>query len=417
MRQITLISTLLLPILSFAQESITLDECYTLLNTNYPLLKQAEMNVRKNELDRSVIEKNRLPTMELNAQATYQSDVTHVAIDNPMFSIAPPNKDQYKATLTVNQLIYNGGVINDNLAVTEADLNAQQKQLEVSVYQLKKQVNQLYFSILLLQEKQQLIASNKDLLSKKLAEINSGISNGAVKSSAATVIEVELLKLDQLAIEVDKNKESLLTNLSKLIGKEITSTTELASTAGTLNTNGLTRPELDLFQLQKDKIERSETLFTKKNLPKVFGFAMGGYGNPGLNMLDNTFQPYYMVGMKLNWSIFDWNMSQQQRQSLAITKELIDNQQEVFELNTSMELEQQQIEMDKIAALIESDEKLIALREKLVQSANAELNNGTITPSAYATELNNLFDAQTAQKTHEIQFLLAKANYNTIKGN
>ena len=29
------------------------------------------------------------------------------------------------------------------------------------------------------------------------------------------------------------------------------------------------------------------------------GFGTGGYGNPGLNMLDNSFQPYYLVGLKL----------------------------------------------------------------------------------------------------------------------
>ena len=45
-----------------------------------------------------------------------------------------------------------------------------QKQVEVSLYQLKKQVNQLYFSILLLQEKQDLIKARSEQLESKLKE-------------------------------------------------------------------------------------------------------------------------------------------------------------------------------------------------------------------------------------------------------
>ena len=32
------------------------------------------------------------------------------------------------------------------------------------------------------------------------------------------------------------------------------------------------------------------------------GFATGGYGNPGLNVLDNSFQAFYTVGIKLDWT-------------------------------------------------------------------------------------------------------------------
>ena len=34
--------------------------------------------------------------------------------------------------------------------------------------------------------------------------------------------------------------------------------------------------------------------------------SQAGYGNPGLNMLDNSFQPFYVVGLKANWNVFDW---------------------------------------------------------------------------------------------------------------
>jgi len=124
-----------------------------------------------------------------------------------------------------------------------------------------------------------------------------------------------------------------------------------------------------------------------------------------------------MVGLKLNWNIFDWSASKKQRKSLQINKDIIDNQQEIFELNTNIELNQQQSEINKISAFIQSDETIIDLRKKILNSVDSQLKNGVITSSAYITELTNLYEAENNLSTHKIQLLLAKANYKTTKGN
>jgi outer membrane protein TolC len=82
-----------------------------------------------------------------------------------------------------------------------------------------------------------------------------------------------------------------------------------------------------------------------------------------------------------------------------------------------MELDQQMAEIEKLNEFIESDKTIVMLRKKIAESASAELQNGTITPSAYTTELTQLFESETNLKTHQIQLLLAKANYKITKGN
>jgi len=401
-----------------AQEKLNLEECYELVNKNYPLAKQNDLLSKQNDLDLEVINTGKLPTLDLSAQATYQSDITELPIAIPNIAIESPNNDQYKATVSVNQLIYDGGLINASAEAKTASLKTQQKQLEVSLYQLKKQINQLYFSVLLLQEKRALLSAKKTQLETKLKEVKAGIEYGMLLPTSDKTLEAELLKIEQQFTELDQNKISLLETLSSLIGKKIPSTIELQNPEllTTLDTK-ISRPEIDLFTLQKQQIETSEQLITKKNLPKILGFASGGYGNPGLNMLDNSFQSYYMVGLKLNWNIFDWSASKKQRKSLQINKDIIDNQQEIFELNTNIELNQQQSEINKISAFIQSDETIIDLRKKILNSADSQLKNGVITSSAYITELTNLYEAENNLSTHKIQLLLAKANYKTTKGN
>ena len=415
MKQLLIFLAMVFTLLSSAQQSLTLEECYNLVTENYPLAKQSALFEAQNKLDEEAISTLKLPQLNFDAQATYQSDVIEFPL--AMSGIEPLNKDQYKATLSVNQLIYNGGITDATLNLKSAQLKTKQKQVEVSLYQLKQQINQLYFSILLAQESQLLLNAKKEQLEAKLKEVQSGIKYGVVLPTSDKVLEAELLKINQQFKELQSNKRTLIQSLSSLISQPINASIVLKKPLiETEIQTELKRPELDLFQLKKEEIENSETLLSKQNAPKLLGFATCGYGNPGLNMLDNSFQAFYTTGIKLNWNVFDWNANKKQRQSLAINKEIVDNETEIFKLNTNIELNEQQNEIEKIESFITSDLEIINLRKEVLKSADSQLKNGVITSSAYITELTNLYEDENTLIKHRIQLQLAKANYNSIKG-
>ncbi|MFK5983089.1 MAG: TolC family protein [Flavobacteriaceae bacterium] len=408
---ISLLATSLL----WSQQQISLDDCYNLVDINYPLAKQASLLEEKNTLELEVIDKEKLPQLDFNAQATYQSEVINIPI--PSSDIEPPNKDQYRATLSVNQLIYAGGTIDANYKLKQASLNTQQKQVEVNLYQLKTQINQIYFSILLIQEKDGLLNSKKEMLQAKLKEVKSGIVNGMVLPTSDKIIEAELLKIEQQFSEINQSKKSLVNTLSLLISEDISELTTFQDPEINVQLNStITRPELELFQLKKDEVDSSEELVSRKNYPKLYGFATGGYGNPGLDPLDNSFQAFYTVGVKLNWNVFDWNSTKKQKQAISINKDIIDIEEETFSLNTQIELNQLENDIQKYSDFIETDSKIIALRNEVLKSAASQLKNGVITSSAYITELTNLYEDENNRSTHNIQLQLIKANYNITKG-
>ena len=415
MKQIIIIFAILLTLPSIAQQSITLEECYKLVAENYPLTKQTQLLEAQNKLDKEVVSIAKLPQLSVAAQATYQSDVIEIPIPNA--NIQPLNKDQYRATVSVNQLIYNGGLVDASLGLKSAQLKTKQKQVEVNLYQLKQQINQLYFSILLAQESELLLNAKKEQLEAKLKEAKSGIKYGIILPSSDKVLEAELLKLSQQFKELESNKTSFIASLSSLISQPLNDSVVFQNllVETDLQTE-LTRPELELFQFKKEEITTSENVLSKQNTPKLLGFATGGYGNPGLNMLDNSFQPFYTVGVKLNWNVFDWNANKKQRESLAINKDIVENETEIFKLNTNIQLNQQQKEIDKIEEFIASDLEIINLRKEVLKSTDSQLKNGVITSSAYITELTNLYEDENTLVKHKIQLQLTKANYNVIKG-
>ncbi|MBG7629680.1 MAG: TolC family protein [Bacteroidetes bacterium] len=418
MKNFNLLLFILFSIGITAQEKLSLTDCYTLVKKNYPLAKKTDLLAKQNELDLEIIKTGKLPKLDLLVQASYQSDVTKTPFMTTETGIEAPNLDQYKTNISVNQLIYAGGKINATSEVKMAELKTQQKQIEVSLYQLKNQVNQLYFSILHLQEKRALIIAKKNQLSSQLKEVKAGIEFGTILPTSDTVLEVELLKIEQQLIEIDLNKINLIETLSTLIGNNIeTSTTFKNPTISTNLDAEILRPELDLFQLKKEQIETSEALIGKQNIPQIVGFATGGLGNPGLNMLENAFKSYYWVGVKLNWNVFDWNATKKERASLLVNKDIIDNEAEIFNLNTNIALNQQASEINKVEAFISTDKTIIELRKRILKASESQLNNGVITSSAYIIELTNLYEAENNLNTHKIQLLLAKANYNITQGN
>ena len=413
MRRILITSFLLATFYSNAQQSLTLEDCYALANKNYPIAKQIGLLQQKSDYEVDALKTGKLPKIDLVAQGSYQNQVT--TIPNPV--LEPINKDQYRANFDVNQLIYNGGLIDANSQLKEAQTKTQQQQVEVNLYQLKPRINQLYFSILFLQERKQLLISKQEQLVSKIKEVKSGIQYGAILPASEKVLEAENLKIKQQLSEIQFDKKRLFENLSSLTFTTVPETTTLEKPILiTDETSQNNRPELKYFEFQNQQIEASKTVVSKNNLPKINAFGIAGYGNPGLNMVDNSYQPIFMVGLRANWNVFDWNKSKAEKDALTVSADIVATEKEAFLLNNSLQLQEMDNEIKKSEEIIKTDTEIIGLREYVEKSANSQLKNGVITTSEYLVEFTNLYEARTNQKLHEIQLALAKANYQVSKG-
>ena len=414
MRRILITSFLLATFYSNGQQSLTLEDCYALANKNYPIAKQIGLLQQKSDYEVDALQTGKLPKIDLVAQGSYQNQVT--TIPNPV--LEPINKDQYRANIDVNQLIYNGGLIDANTKLKEAQTKTQQQQVEVNLYQLKSRINQLFFSILYLQERKEILISKQNQLLSKIKEVKSGIQYGAILPASEKVLEAENLKIKQQLSEIQFDKKRLFENLSSLTFTTVPETAILQKPIViTDESSQNNRPELKYFEFQNQLIEASKIVISKNNLPKINAFGMAGYGNPGLNMVDNSYQPIFMVGLRANWNVFDWNKSKSEKDALSISADIVATEKETFLLNNSLQLQEMNNEIKKSEEIIKTDTEIIGLREYVEKSANSQLKNGVITASEYLVEFTNLYEAQTNQKLHEIQLALAKANYQVSKGN
>lgn len=418
MRQITVFFILmLLPILVQAQ-TVTLDECQQLAQENYPLIKQYDLIRQTTDYTVSNISKGWLPQISAMAQATYQSDV--MTLPDPLqtmlgqqgFDVKGLKKDQYRIGIDLNQTIYDGGLISGQKNIARLEGEVQTAQTTTDLYTIRQRVNDIYFGILLLDEKIQLNKDFQTLLQSNLDKLNSMLSNGIAMQSDVNVVRAEKLKAEQQATELASSRKSLMDMLAVFIGKEFT---ELAMPQDVIvPTQSNNRPELHLFDTQIELANAQESLLNARLLPKLSVFAQGYYGYPGYDQFDAMFNRDWklngMIGVRLSWNIGALYTRKNDRAKLNTRRGLVESARETFLFNNHLLEIQQTDGIAKYRQMITDDNEIVALRSDVRQSAESRLEHGIIDTNNLLQEITRENQSRIDLSTHTI--LMLKESYD-----
>ncbi|MDH6305849.1 outer membrane protein TolC [Parabacteroides sp. PF5-5] len=411
------------------QEAITITQCYELARANYPQIKQYGLIGQTEQYNLSNAAKGWLPQVAINAKASYQSDVTKLPFDSdmlsaliPRFTIPTLSKDQYQVTAEVSQTIWDGGIIQSSRELSRAQATAEREQLESDLYPLIDRVNQLYFGCLLQDE---LLLQNATLqkeLQVNIDKIKAMIDNGIANQSDLESMQVELLNTRQREIELKASR----TAYGQMLGVLINETPPLLAPPPNPLKGGLTaashitppsggwgveRPELRALDAKNHLLDVQNKQITAGLMPRLGLFVQGGYGRPGLNMLKDSFEPFYIAGVRLSWNIGKFYTLNNDRRRIEINRQAIDMQRETFLFNTSLQVVQQNTEIQKMNELLNTDYEIVRLRESIKKAAEVKLENGVISVTDLIREIHAEDMAKQTAATHRIQQLMAIYNY------
>ncbi|MFT3747988.1 MAG: TolC family protein [Agriterribacter sp.] len=405
-------------IYAFSQaQTLNIETCYQLARQQYPVTKQHDLIKKANQYTISNIAAGYLPQLNINGQATYQSEVTQVPVKIQGIDIPEISKDQYKLYGEITQIIFDGGVIKQQKKIQDAGSAVEEQTLEVELYKLNDRINQLFFGILLIDEQlKQNSITNKDI-EAALKKTAASVANGTALRSNADVLKAEMIKNDQRAIELSAMRKAYTSMLGLFTGQNINENTILEKPEPMLAPPDIHRPELSLYQQQIKLLNAQQNLITAKNLPKLGLFAQGGAGRPALNMLSNKFEPYYLGGVRLNWSLGNFYTARREKSIIDLKRQTIELQKETFLFNTNLTGKQQSAEADKWTSLLQTDDEIITLRTNVKSAAAAQLENGVITSSDFIRELNAEDQAKQSKALHEIQLLLTQYSIKWNTGN
>jgi len=399
-------------------DTISLNNCRQLAIANYPLIKQKDLLSEAAGLRIKNLNTNYFPQVSLNGQATYQSAVTEIPKISPMFDFPSMSRDQYKVTLDVNQTIWDGGTTSAQKKLENSNLLADQMNVDVEIAKIKERVNQIYFNILLAQQNEKVVLNIQEELKSKLKKTEAGIKNEVMLQSNADILKAEIIKTEQQLIELSNAKSASLKMLSEFINRTLSETTELIIPESLViePVYDNKRLEMQLLDLQMNKLDISKNLINTKVMPRFFAFGQGGYGRPGFNMLSNDFDFFYIVGAKLNWNISGFYQSGREKRIIEIQKNILNTQKETFDKNLKIASQKDAADIAKYKQLISKDDEIISLRQNITKTASTQLENGVITATEYVTELNAEMLARLNLELHKMQLKMAEINYLNSMG-
>lgn len=370
---------------------------------------------------------NYFPQISLQGSASWQTDVLEFPFDLSPYGIEMPtfSKDQYAAIIELSQVLWDGGMIAANRANIRAKADVDMAQQEINMYSLREKVNELYFGILYIDQQLRRTDILMQDLDREYARIEGCIANGVANVSDLDLIEVERITQRQGRDQLESMLEAYLRVLTLMTGVKIDDSRQLVmpvpegmdkeAMLDAIIQAEIRRPELMLYKAQELEIDTQLDYWTAGGLPQFSLFIRGGYGRPGLNMMDNSFQPFAIGGIRLVWNISQLYSLGYGKKIVNYSKEQINTVRETFLFNTDLQVQEQVAEIRRYFRTVEDDEKIVELREGIRRSTEAGVENGTKNASDLVSEINKENAARKQLIMHQIEMMKAIYELKTIK--
>ena len=404
---------MMLPILVHAHAQ-TLEECQQAAERNYPMIRQYDLIAKTTNLTVSNIQKGWLPQVSASAQATLQSDVT--AFPDQMQQLYQTmgidmkglRKDQYRVGIDVQQTVFDGGAISSQKAVARQQGEVQAAQTEVTLYNVRQRVNEMYFGLLLIDKQVVLNHDLQELLAQNEKKLASMLKSGTAAESDYQNVKAERLNIAQQLTSLEAQRQTLRRMLSTFCGIEVKEAVK-PMIAETESQHTLQRPELKAIDAQLRLVDSQDKALNAALMPKLGVFAQGFYGYPGYNLFEDMMGRKWslngMIGARLTWNIGALYTHKNDKAKIQLQRESAENQRDVFLFNNRLEQIQQNENIVRHRKLMADDEEIIRLRSSIRKAAESKLAHGIIDVNDLVREINAENAARVQQSMHEIQML------------
>lgn len=392
----------------YSGKSFTLEECIEAAKANYPAIKRFNLLESTKEYTVKDINLDALPKVNIMLRGSYQSEVTHIPISLPGSSINPISKDQYAAVVNIEQKIWDGGISNAGRSEAEALLEQEKSELRGEIYTIGERVMTLYMGVVLIDRHLNLNQLQIKEIQRVINRVESLIETGYASPPHLLTAKAEEIQLLQKGDILRAERESYTAALSRMTGIEIGTTAKLVAPTGVVPSNlAINREEIIIFQNMKKVVEVKYKYLDAANMPKISAFVQAGYARPALNMLNNSFDPFYVAGVRAVWDIGGFNTKRNDRRILANTISRIENREETFLYNTDIKKLSAIKKIEGVKELLKGDEKIIELRESICRDSFNKMESGVISVSDHLREMNLLEVAQSNKLKREIELIIA----------
>ena len=388
-----------------------------------PRGRQLDLLASQSALRLRSIRSEWLPRLEATARAQYQSDVASIPFDLPGGAepFTPP-KDTYDASIGVRQPLYDP-TLGARRSVESAQLAESQSRVRSTLFTLRQTVADAYFTVLLLEAHGAELDAGVTDLEAQLRLARERVSAGDALRSETATLEAELLRRRQSLAELVADRGATLAILGDLTGRTVTEADalevpDLAAEVAEARREreARHRPEYVQFARTRETIDRRSSEIERRNWPRLSAVGRAGAGRPGLNPLGDEFKGYWLAGVQLEWSPWDWGRTRLEREALSIQQEIVATEEAAFAEGIRRGVVRDLAAIDRLEDALEADSAIVALREKVLDEIRLRFSEGVVTSAEFVDRETDLLAARLAHATHRVELAHARARFLTLVG-
>lgn len=418
-----IITSLIIAILplSISNAQTTLEECQTLAGKNYPAIRQYSLIEKTRDYTLKNASMAWIPKISLNAQFTVQNKVPQFPEEfNPMLAAANVKmdgikKEQYKAGIDISQTIWDGGKYMADKELAEADAKEQKSSVDVDIYSIRSRIEEIYFGVLLLNNKISQTGSKITLLESSLSKARSLVKNGVALQSDADAIEAEVLTAKQGLAQLGSARESYVRMLEIFTSAKINPDSLQTPPMPEISAGGNNRPELAYLDARINRLKAQEKLVKVASSPQLGLFAQGFYGYPGFDYLqgmqNNDMSFNAIAGVRMVWNISSLFTRKVNLGSLSAARSRLEVQKDIFTFNTRLQSEGQNNEISRLRSVLSEDDRIVELRKNVRMAAESKFRNGVIDVNDLLLKITAENEAVMNKHEHNIQLIKTAYEY------
>lgn len=407
-----------------ASDSLHLGVLHQQALANDPRLRQLELQTAQADLRLRNLSAERFPVLSGDAQAQYQSDVPRVPFTTPSGDpvISPPN-DTYDASLRVQQRLVDP-TLAPRRAVERAQLAESQARVHTALFALRQEVNESFYAAALLQERAAEIAATIADLQARLREVTARVREGTTLPGDAATIEASILERRQDAAAIHADRRAALAVLARLTRTVIADSIALAlpsldatvdSARGAL-ADLRARPEYRQFAGTRERLRTQQRAAAAQHRPRLSAFARAGYGRPGLDFLNEEFDSYWLGGLRIEWTPWNWGSTRREQEALALQQQIVAADEAAFTESIHRGIERDLASLDRLDTTLALDEQIITLRERIERETRLRFDEGVVTAADYLDRRTDVLEARLARITHRVERSRTQARLLTTLG-
>jgi outer membrane protein TolC len=411
---------------ALAQDTLGVERLQEAALKSDPRASQRALLRAATDLRLEVIAADRLPQLEINGQATHQSDVTRPTFGIPGVTVPDFPKDRWQTTLDVEQRLYDGGEVARRRELEEARHAESQAALDVALYELRSDVNSAFFSAFLFEKRSAEYDALVADLDARLAAVRARVEAGTALGRDAAEIEAERVRAGLQRDEARASRRAALAILSDLVGEPVDTSAVLVLPSdeperthpADLDTVAALRrrPEFDQLRQSRARLDREVAYTSAENRPKVFAFGQAGVGLPGLDQFRTSSDAFWQAGVKVEWRPWTWRSAGRKAAAYRLQQDVVATEEKALGRRLARAVVTDLEDIGRLKAALADDERIVALRTEVERQARAQYDEGAITTPDYVETRTDVLEARLTLERHRVELAQARSRYLTTLG-